>query len=386
MGKKKKSRATVQRLAARAANLDANRPALLLNPAASAAINQPTANSITVDKVTVVDEVTPAEAAAYVMEALITAAVDMPGQTAAAGSTLPTPTLLAPTALNQTQPALGQAANRPPSAVPLAVEEDELFEQLSTLLVGEQRQQLAQMRLQVEQLQRMIDELEVQINDEEALVSTITPVIASAIRTNITESRDEMIDALYPIMGKLVQRSVTEAMRDLARRIDEQMRRTFDFKALWHQLFARMRGVSNAEMAMRNAFPFQVLQIFLIHRETGLLLMHCAQQSEETTDSDLISSMLTAIRDFTEDAFGRGQEAELNEIQYGDRSILIEVAHLVYLAVVIQGVLGSGFRAQMRETMITIEHQHTNALRTYDGDVSRFVNADEQLRALLVNN
>lgn len=271
-----------------------------------------------------------------------------------------------------------------PHRLPPPIADDEPFEILSTILFGEYRQQIAQMRQQVTDLQRLLDALEVQINDEEALISTITPVIASAIRTNITDSRDEMIDALYPIMGKLVQRSVTEAMRDLARRIDEQMRRTLNVQALWRQILVRMRGVSQAEMALRNAFPFQVLQVFLIHRETGLLLMHCAQQTEETTDSDLISSMLTAIRDFTEDAFGRGQEAELNEIQYGERSILIEVAHMVYIAVVIEGVLRSGFREQMREMMITIEHQHAAALRAYDGDASRFTSADAALRTLLV--
>lgn len=276
------------------------------------------------------------------------------------------------------------AAIASPTLVSAAVADDEPFEMLSTILFGEYRQQIVQMRQQVTDLQRLLDALEVQINDEEALISTITPVIASAIRTNITDSRDEMIDALYPIMGKLVQRSVTEAMRDLARRIDEQMRRTFNVQALWRQMLVRMRGVSQAEMALRDAFPFHVLQVFLIHRETGLLLMHCAQQTEETTDSDLISSMLTAIRDFTEDAFGRGQEAELNEIQYGERSILIEVAHMVYIAVVIEGVLRSGFREQMREMMITIEHQHATALRTYDGDASRFTSADAALRTLLL--
>lgn len=372
----KKSRATAQRVEARAAKnapkpLDLpHRPVL-----ASVAVSNAAATSL-IDSEPLIDG---QESEAATDRELNEAAANRQVPSADQLNSQTTPA----EPLEELQELMADALAQPP-ATPSP--DDEPFELLRTLLFGEQRQQIADMRQQIEKLQRLLDDLEVQINDEEALVSTITPVIASAIRTNITESRDEMIDALYPIMGKLVQRSVTEAMRDLARRIDEQMRRTFNFKALWRQMFARMHGVSDAEMALRNAFPFQVLQIFLIHRETGLLLMHCGQQAEDSRDSDLISSMLTAIRDFTEDAFGRGQEAELNEIQYGDRSILIEVAHLVYLAVVCEGVLRSGFREQMRETMITIEHQHTAALRTYDGDASRFVSADELLRTLLVKS
>jgi hypothetical protein len=263
-----------------------------------------------------------------------------------------------------------------------ALEED-TFELLRSLLLDDHREQVTRMRREVTQLQAVLDDLERQIQDEEALIATITPVIASAIRTNISESREEMVDALYPIMGRLVQRSVTEAMRDLAERIDQQMRRTFDFKRLLRQLQARLSGVSEAEMVLRDALPLQVEQIFLIHRETGLLLLHSAKEGQQNSDSDLISSMLTAINDFTQDAFGRQQEESLNEIQYGERSILLEVAHFVYIAVVISGFDNSEFRTRMRETMIAIEHRHASALRRYNGDASALEPSQALLGTLL---
>ncbi|MCB0063678.1 MAG: hypothetical protein KDE19_16260, partial [Caldilineaceae bacterium] len=195
----------------------------------------------------------------------------------------------------------------------------------------------------------------------------------------------------YPIMGRLVQRSVTEAMRDLAQRIDQQMRRTLDFQSFWRRLQARLRGVSDAEMAMRDALPMHVDELFLIHKETGLLLMHLSKgetdkqgvDGEQSSDSDIISGMLTAITEFTEDAFGRKEEEALNEIQYGGRSILLESAHLVYIAVVIDGFESSDFRNQMRETMIAVEHRHASALRKYDGDASRFAESRAILATLL---
>ncbi|MEZ4735724.1 MAG: hypothetical protein R3E79_52205 [Caldilineaceae bacterium] len=261
--------------------------------------------------------------------------------------------------------------------------EDTTLELLRDLLFGEYRQQVARMRTEVNELQSLLDELEVQINDKEALVNTITPVIATAIRTNIRESQSEMVDALYPIMGKLVQRSVTEAMRELAQRIDSQMRKAFNFQDAFRRIMARLRGISEAEMIMRDALPFQLLELFLIHRETGLLLMHASSSAEEADDSDIISSMLTAIRDFVADAFGRGEEGELQQIQYGGKSILLEVAHLVYIAAVIEGVEPHNFREQLRQTMIAVEHHHAKLLENYDGNAEPFELSEVLFGALL---
>lgn len=267
-----------------------------------------------------------------------------------------------------------------------AEETAEAFELLRSLLFDDYRRQISQLQGELNRLQSLLDQVEGQINDKDALIMTLTPVIAGAIRTSIHDSREEMIDALYPITGRLVQRAVVESMRDLARRIDQQMRSTFDFQSLVRRFQSRLHGVSDAEMTIRNAFAFQVQEIFLIHRETGLLLLHTSQLPDQTADSDVISGMLTAIRDFTEDAFGHGEENELQQIQYGEQSILIEVAHLVYIALVIEGIEPSGLRAQMREIMIAIEHQHTALLRNYDGNAAAFVGSMPMLEVLLFPN
>jgi len=260
---------------------------------------------------------------------------------------------------------------------------DDSLELLRSLLFDEYRQQIERMTTEVEQLQTLLDALKMQIQDEDALIDTITPVIAGAIRTNISESREEMIDALYPIMGKLVQRSVAEAMRDLAQRIDQQMRRALDVKSFWRRLNARLRGISDADMFMRDALPLAVDEIFLIHRETGLLLLHLSQDGSPEEDSDIISGMLTAINEFTQDAFGRTDEESLNEIQYGGRSILLEAAHFVYIAVVIDGFESSDFRSNMREVMIAIEHRHASLLRHYNGDATALQESQALLATLL---
>ncbi|RME73129.1 MAG: hypothetical protein D6784_12420 [Chloroflexi bacterium] len=254
---------------------------------------------------------------------------------------------------------------------------DPSVEALRDILFHQYRERIAELEAELEALER-------RLSDPDRLAAIIAPSLGDAIRRNIRDARDEMIEALYPIIGQTVVRAVSEAVRDLARTLDARMRQSLDFKSRFRRLWGRMSGLSQAEMALRDALPFSVLQIFLIHRETGLLLHHISLDPHAQPDSDIIGGMLTAIRDFVNDAFNRGQESQLDEIQYGDRSILIETAQYVYLAVVVQGVEPSGFRAEMRRRVIDINHTYESVLRQYRGDATLLSSADGMLRELAV--
>lgn len=236
---------------------------------------------------------------------------------------------------------------------------------------------------QVARLEGDLDDLERRLTDRETLIAIIGPVMGDAIRHQIRSAREEMIEALYPIVGQLVVRAVSEAIRDLARNIDAQMRTSFSPAAIWRRLQARVSGVSGTEVMLRESLPFEVAEIFLIHRETGLLLRRVSPDPKAAPDSDLISGMLTAIRDFAQEAFGRGREGQLEEIQYGERRILIEAARHVYVAVVIDGIEPAGFRSEMRERIIAIDHAHAKTLRDYDGDSAPLAPADASLSTLI---
>jgi len=251
------------------------------------------------------------------------------------------------------------------------------LESLREILVGGDRQRIAGLETQVEELER-------RVTDREALVRMIAPVLTELIRRRIRDAREEMVEALYPIIGQVVVRAVQESIRDLARTVDARMRSTFSPRVLWRRLRGRLSGVSGGEMALREALPFTVTDVLLIHRETGLLLRHVTGEPEALPDSDLVSGMLTAIRDFAGETLGQDRERDedLDAIQYGDEHILIETSQYVYLAVVVEGVEPAGFRAVMREQVIEIGQTFEETLRAYDGDASALAPADERMRTL----
>ena len=109
-----------------------------------------------------------------------------------------------------------------------------------------------------------------------------------------------------------------------------------------------------------------------------------ARTGHAQSDSDLISGMLTAIRDFVQDAFGRGEAGQLEEIDYGDLRILIEAGKYTYIAAVVEGFEPLGYRGQVRDVLYRIEHNHFRHLRRYDGDATALASAQEEMRTLMV--
>ncbi len=276
-------------------------------------------------------------------------------------------------------PAAQEQASEPisPERAPDAAPEMVDFDELRRILLGQEQDSLSHLSGDLGELQRLMA-------DKDALAAIIAPSLDAALRDKIQQNRDEMIEVLYPIIGQTVLRAVGEAIQDLARTVDARVRTTMTPQAIWRRIRAQATGVSGAELALRDALPFEVTEIFLIHRASGLLLRHVTPggRGQAPPDRDLVSGMLTAIRDFAGDAFGRDQQSELEAIQYGRQHIVIEAAEHIYLAAVVQGVEPAGFRAALRDLAIDVENRYRYLLRSYQGDASAFAALDPVLSAL----
>ncbi|MCA9956150.1 MAG: hypothetical protein KC434_15580, partial [Anaerolineales bacterium] len=142
------------------------------------------------------------------------------------------------------------------------------------------------------------------------LAEALGPIMSDAIRVQIRDSRKEMVEALYPIILETVMKAVREFLREFQRNIDARLKSAFSFRGLVNRTSAQMRGVSASELTLRESFAFSLEELFLIQHESGLLLAHHSATQEASDDSDLISGMLTAIRDFARDSFGDGDDSQ----------------------------------------------------------------------------
>ena len=195
----------------------------------------------------------------------------------------------------------------------------------------------------------------------------LAPIIAMTVRKQVANSKEDMVEAMAPIMVGAIGGAIQDALREFQQQIDARLSRKQRPQDVVDRVSAEMRGVTSAEVEMRNALPFHIREAFLIQQESGLLLAHYSSNERET-DSDLIGAMLTAIRDFVGDAFLDGGNSELQEIQYGDEHIIIKSGRLAYCALVLDGVEPSGMRMRLQEFVADLHARYSDAIKTWNGD------------------
>ena len=221
--------------------------------------------------------------------------------------------------------------------------------------------------------------------DHQEMAQALGPVMAEATRVQIAHDEDDMREALAPVMFGAIQQAIRDAFRDLTRQIDARLRATTRRFSLRERFSLGMRGVTPSSLALRNALPYEIQEVFLIHNQSGLLLAHHSAETEPN-DSDLISAMLTAIRDFVGDAFLEGDDdPELQEVQYGDETIIIKSGRAAYCAVVVEGTEPTGLRSRLQTFVWDLHNEYGSALLAYDGDPDTIPDLRPQLAELNVS-
>ena len=205
------------------------------------------------------------------------------------------------------------------------------------------------------------------------LIEALAPAMGEIIKQQIRVERDAMVDALYPVIGSTISKYMQEVVRDINARVES----TLTPAGIQRKIRAKMQGISEAELIFQESMPFDIKAIFLIHKQSGLVIASTRRQNldqSQVIEGDLMAGMLTAMRSFAaECAIGPGNTSELKEIEYESFHILMEVAGYCYIATVLQGQVEARYIQLMRETLgkIILEYDHDHSIRNYGGDPSK---------------
>lgn len=269
---------------------------------------------------------------------------------------------------------------------------DEL-EELRRLLLQHEREELARLRERLADQQLRAREVggvlpqAIKLSrsqDEAGLARALQPAVEGSVRQSISSHPQVFVDALHPILGPMVRRSIAESLRRLLQSLNQTLEHTFSWQGLKWRLEAWRTGKSFAEVVMLRSLVYRVEQVFLIHRETSLSLMHVAADAEITRDSDMVAGMLSAIQDFARDSFKTGDDdAGLDEFRIGELQVWIAPGRHAYLAAVIRGNPPRELQAMLEEAIDSIEILHGTALANFDGDASSFESVRPDLEACL---
>ena len=207
---------------------------------------------------------------------------------------------------------------------------------------------------------------------KDEMAETLAPIMGEAIKRQVAEAKDDVIDALYPVIGKVIRKSVAESMKKFVDSVNQRIEEALRSRLFKKRVQSKLTGIPERELILKDALPFKIEQIFLIHKESGLLISHVSSEASDVKiDEELISGMLTAIRDFVAEAFQNEKDQDLDAIQYGGNQILLEMGHYSYLAIVVSGFQPAIFQDDVRKLGRRIHNRFFQFLRNFNGEMTR---------------
>jgi outer membrane protein OmpA-like peptidoglycan-associated protein len=201
------------------------------------------------------------------------------------------------------------------------------------------------------------------------LPSALQGPVTHCIRQSISQDASSFADALFPVMGPAIRKSIRESLRGMIESLNQTLEQSLSLRGMKWRLEALRTGRSFGEIAMQNTVVYRVDQAFLIHRDSGLLILHQAQDDvQEVSDSEAVSAMLTAIRDFTRDSFSASKTEELESVDIGNYTVWMERGPYAILACVIRGIAPYRYREQMRGLLEAMHARYGRLIEKFAGD------------------
>jgi len=264
------------------------------------------------------------------------------------------------------------------------------YERLRELLLGDERRELAAAHARIAELERTQRDLPRRLPDAavEALhehrdnprvADALAAPVAQALGAAVHDNRQSIIDALFPIIGPMIRRAIAEALRGLVDNLNGAIESSFTARGLKWRVEAWRAGVPYAQVVLRHRLAYGIDHVFLVERDSGLVLRHVAAPGVAPLDADAIAGMLTALGDFVGDSVG-GDRGALDAAQVGDALVWVEHGPQANLACFVHGVPPPRLRGLLEQRLEDIHAQ----ILALPADASlQSIGADARVRDLL---
>jgi hypothetical protein len=239
---------------------------------------------------------------------------------------------------------------------------------------------------EIQRLQRRLDDRYAQARDLSAvlpqalvhcsadpeLARALAPPVEQAITASVRRDPKPLADAIFPIIGPAIRKAVAASLAAMVESMNRTLEHSVSWRAIRWRLEARRTGRTFGEVVLLHTLLYRIEQVFLIHRKTGLLLQYVRANPTAGADAQMVSAMLTAIRDFAQDSFRTADHDSLDSFEVGELSVWIEQGPEAVIAAVIRGNAPKDFRRTLQDAVERVHLQVGEALAAFSGDAQPF--------------
>ncbi|PON17607.1 hypothetical protein C2W62_12365 [Candidatus Entotheonella serta] len=250
-------------------------------------------------------------------------------------------------------------------------EKQEAFDELRQLLLEPEQKEMKRLENRLERwrpdldgLSRMLPEAFVRRpKPDPALGTALFPTIEEAFKRSVKKNPVALVEAIAPVMMPAIRKAIAQALQGMMQSLNQTLEHSISMRGLGWRWEAMRTGKPFAEVVLLHALIYRVEQVFLVHRETGLLLQHVAADTVEMQDPEAVPGMMTAIQDFVHDAFQVGDDETLETFQVGGLTVWVEQGPKAYLAVLVRGTPPQDIRETLQDTLARIHQEYNDPLR-----------------------
>jgi outer membrane protein OmpA-like peptidoglycan-associated protein len=254
------------------------------------------------------------------------------------------------------------------------------FDELRRLMFGAEQEQLSELQARLDDTARLAadvsralpDAVKLRSAEDRKLIQALSPPVVESLKFAARRSPQRLSEALFPVIGPAVRKAIAHAFSRMTEAINQTLEYSLSPRSLKWRLEAWRTGRKFGEIVLYHTLLYRVEQVFLIHRETGLMLQHVAAEAVVAQDADLVSAMLTAIQDFVRDSFGAEQGDALEGLKFGELSVWVEQGPQATVAAVIRGFAPAHLRPALQSALEEIHREQGEALEIFAGDAAAF--------------
>jgi outer membrane protein OmpA-like peptidoglycan-associated protein len=253
---------------------------------------------------------------------------------------------------------------------------------LRALLLDPEQRELQQHQAAIAELQRVQAALPEQLPQwldqveagprRESLHRALAPVVAAALTDAVRRDRRSIVDALFPIIGPTIRKAIAEALRAFVADLNRALDYSLTPRGLAWRLESWRSGVPFAQVVMKHTLRYRIDHLFLIERESGLLLHRYSAPELPDLDADAIAGMLTAIGDFVRDSVQSPVDTEggLASATVGEHLLQVYEGPRAVLACFIRGVPPTALADHLRAALEDLHRQQDETGEGFDWDAS----------------
>jgi len=266
------------------------------------------------------------------------------------------------------------------------------IEELRQIIIGGSAEELDDLKNRLENVERRTTDvaevlspaIDIEFRESGAkLVRSLQKPVSMGLKRAIRAEPKEYAEILYPVMAPSIRRAIAQALSSMMITINRTIESATSVKGIRTRINSFRTGIPYAQLAFRQSLLYRVEHVYLIDRETGMLIDEVSAADSQSLDSDAVSAMFSAIQSFVQDSFSNDASARLTDLRVGDHNVWVAHGPKVMLACVIIGDAPESLKAELYDALDYIRTEYATPLIEFDGDNRDFEGVTGFLEPLL---